>query len=285
MFIFSFCIFHFYLAYRHRAPRKSGSFLLLYTCTNTGHLDLSQGVYSGHLDLSQGVYSGHLDLSQGVYSGHLDLSQGVYSGHLDLSQGVYSGHLDLSQGVYIGHLDLSRGVYKQWSFFSLPGLFQERAVPFLIESCVRSGHFESSQTCFKNGQFQFCYSDLLKVQPCYAGFQNKGLVSFACYAALLKEWSLWSVCAIQVCYSSGHCGLWSLVCGLWSLVSVVYGHWSVVYGLCGLWSLVYGHCGLWSLWSVCHSGLLLQRSQSLPCRGVKAEVHDPVSILLSLQQI
>ena len=138
--------------------------------------------------------------------------------------------------------------------------------------------FESSQTCFKNGQFQFCYSDLLKVQPCCAGFQNKGLVSFACYATLLKEWSLWSVCAIQVCYSSGHCGLWSL----WSVVTGLWSLWSMVTGLCGLWSLVYGHCGLWS---VCHLGLLRQQSQSLPCRRVKAEVHDSVSILLSLQQI
>ena len=64
-------VFVFFTFTWHTAPRKSGSFLLLYTCTNTGHLDLSQGVYSGHLDLSQGVYSGHLDLSQGVYSGHL----------------------------------------------------------------------------------------------------------------------------------------------------------------------------------------------------------------------
>ena len=150
--------------------------------------------------------------------------------------------------------------------FFLPGLFQEWAVPFLIESCVRSGHFEWSQTCFKNGQFQFCYSDLLKVQPCYAGFQNKGLVSFACCTTLLKDWSLWSlwsVCAIQVCYSSGHCDLWSMVtglCGHWSMVTVVYGHWSVVTGLCGLWSMVTGLCGhwsvvyghwcLWSLWTV-----------------------------------
>ena len=120
--------------------------------------------------------------------------------------------------------------------FFLPGLFQEWAVPFLIESCVRSGHFEWSQTCFKNGQFQFCYSDLLKVQPCYAGFQNKGLVSFACCTTLLKDWSLWSlwsVCAIQVCYSSGHCDLWSMVTGL-----------------CGHWSVVYGHWCLWSLWTV-----------------------------------